>query len=276
MLPFFYHQRRQPGGSGYGLRTLSIVTRYTYGDSDLAGARLAIVAELFGSASAAFLRTAVDRSPGLALDLGSGPGHTTRLVRDVTGAVRTVGLDRSRAFVATATSDAPPGVSFVQHDATVVPLPLEAPDLIYARLLLAHLSDRASIVAAWCGELAPGGRLLLDEVEAVDTEDPVMRTYLDDVAIPVVTSQGGRLIVGPELHAMGDPPGTTRVHDDVATLRPPIALTARMFGMNLRVLTESGEIDPRPDLEHGLAALKRDPQAAPVVWRMRQLAFERR
>ena len=252
------------------------MTRYTYGDSELAGDRLAVVAELFGPASETFLRTAAPVPPALAVDLGCGPGHTTQLVHTATGARRTVGLDRSPAFVAAASATATPGVSFLVHDATTVPLPVERPDLIYARLLLAHLPEHGSIVQAWCGAAAPKGRVLLDEVEAVEVSDPVFRAYLDEVAIPVVTSQGGRLIVGPELHEMADPSNAERVHDEVATLRPPATLTARMFGMNLRVLADTGEIAPRPDLADGLRALAEDESAAPVVWRMRQIAFERR
>lgn len=252
------------------------MTRYTYGDSELAADRLAVVAQLFGPASADFLRRAAPEQPAIAVDLGCGPGHTTRLVQEITGAERTVGLDRSSSFIATASADTPAGVAFLEHDATAMPLPVRGADLIYARLLLAHLPDHASIVAAWCDELGPGGRLLLDEVDAIETDDPVMRRYLDDVAIPVVASQGGRLIVGPELHVMRDPIGVVRVHDEVATLEPPGSLTARMFGMNLRVVTASGEIEARPDLGEGLAAIERDPGARSVTWRMRQLAFERR
>jgi SAM-dependent methyltransferase len=252
------------------------VTRYTYGDSELAGHRLSIVAELFGPASETFLRAAAPMQPALAIDLGCGPGHTTRLVHAVTGAERTIGLDRSPAFVATASATPSPGVSFLVHDTTTMPLPVEASSLIYARLLLAHLPDHASIVRAWCGAAAPGGRVLLDEVEAVETDDPVFRTYLDEVAIPVVTSQGGQLIIGPALHEMADPPNAVRVHDEEVTLRPPATLTARMFGMNLQVLADAGEIAPRPDLADGLRALTEDASASPVVWRMRQIAFERR
>jgi trans-aconitate 2-methyltransferase len=263
-----------------GLRALgyaSTVARYTYGDSELAADRLAIVAELFGPASETFLRSAVPSPPALAVDLGCGPGHTTRLVHGVTGAHRTVGLDRSPAFVATAsTSRDATGISFLVHDATTLPLPVESPDLIYARLLLAHLPHHGSIVQRWCAAAARGGRVLLDEVEAVDTDDPLFRTYLDEVAIPVVTSQGGRLIVGPALHEMADPDAAFRVHDEVVTLRPPAALTARMFSMNLDVLADAGEIARRPDLSDGLAAFAADPSAPPVVWHMRQIAFERR
>lgn len=252
------------------------MTRYTYGDSELAGDRLAVVAELFGPASETFLRAAAPVSPALAVDLGCGPGHTTRLVHTATGARRTIGLDRSPAFVAAASATATPEVSFLVHDATAMPLPVETPDLIYARLLLAHLPEHGSIVQAWCGAAAPKGRILLDEVEAVGTDDPVFRTYLDEVAIPVVTSQGGRLIVGPQLHGMVDPSNAERVHDEVVTLRPSATLTARMFGMNLQVLVDAGEIAPRPDLADGLRALAEDASAVPVMWRMRQIAFERR
>ena len=58
---------------------------------------------------------------------------------------------------------------------------------------------------------------------------------------------------------------------------PPVASTARMFGMNLRVLAGAGDIDPRPDLEEGLGSLASgEASGDQVVWRMRQIAFERR
>ena len=214
--------------------------------------------------------------PALAVDLGCGPGHTTRLVQQIVKAGRTMGLDRSTSFIATASATPTPGVSFLAHDATAMPLPIEPPDLIFARLLLAHLPDHGSIVQAWCDAAAAGGRVLLDEVESVETDDAVFKTYLDEVAIPVVTSQSGRLIVGPALHEMADPPVGVRVHDAVVTLCSPAALTARMFAMNLQVLSDTGETAPRPDLSDALWPLAADTSAAPVVWRMRQIAFERR
>ena len=97
-------------------------------------------------------------------------------------------------------------MSFVEHDVTQTPLPIGTPDLAFARLLLAHLPDPTALVRAWLSTLAIGGRLLLDEVESVDTQNPVMRTYLREVAIPVITNHGGRLLLGPSLHEMPDPP----------------------------------------------------------------------
>jgi trans-aconitate 2-methyltransferase len=236
-----------------------------------------LVADLFGQSSEAFLRATTPPAPDLAVDLGCGPGHTTRLVHAVTGARRTVGLDRSAAFIATASSPSTPGVSFVEHDVTQTPLPVGTPDLAFARLLLAHLPGPTALVRAWLSTLAIGGRLLLDEVESVDTENLVMQTYLLEVAIPVITNHGGCLLLGPSLHEMPDPPSARRVHDEVVTVLPPVASTARMFGMNLRVLAGAGDIDPRPDLEEGLASLASgEASSDQVVWRMRQIAFERR
>ena len=112
-----------------------------------------------------------------------------RLVHTVTGARRTVGLDRSVAFIATASADQTPGVSFVAYDVTRTPFPIGPADLVFARLLLAHLPDPTDFVDEWLSTLAVGGRLLLDDVESVDTDDRVMQTYLREIAIPVITNQ---------------------------------------------------------------------------------------
>ena len=71
-------------------------------------------------------------------------------------------------------------------------------------------------------------------------------------------------------------PGLVRVHDAVAAIEPPVADTARVFEMNLRVLTERGEVAPEPALGAALAAIARGERAAaPVRWRFRQIAWER-
>jgi trans-aconitate 2-methyltransferase len=252
------------------------VTRYTYGDTDLAAKRLALVAAVFESTSRAFLVAVGPAHPSLAVDLGCGPGYTTRLVHEVTGADRTLGLDASASHIERARASAPAAVSFAVHDAMRLPFPDGPTDLVFARLLVAHLADPAEAIARWSSTLREHGRILLDDLEAIETDEPTFRTYLDDVAIPVVTAQGARLLVGEALHAMPDPEGTQRVHDQVVPLTPPASVTARIFAMNLAVLTERGEVGPRPDLAEGLAAIgdgRRE--AAPVAWRLRQIAWQR-
>ena len=121
-----------------------------------------------------------------------------------------------------------------------------------------------------------GGRLLVDDLEELEAPEPAFRRYLDDVAIAVVRAEGGDLFVGPRVHAMPDPAGCERVHDDVATFSPPTAITARVFGMNLAVLVERGETPPRPDLAAALEDLstgRRDGERA--TWRVRQVAWRR-
>ncbi|MDP9331270.1 MAG: methyltransferase domain-containing protein [Actinomycetota bacterium] len=217
------------------------------------------------------------REPRLAVDLGCGPGHTTRLLHETLRSTRTVGLDRSAAFVALAKRDAPPGADFIEHDARWTPFPVRLADVIFCRLLLAHLVDPADVVARWVTQLIPTGTLLLDELESIETREPAVRAYLDEVATHVVVAQGAVLLAGPLLHAMPDPPGAERVADGVVEFTPEAAASARIFAMNLDVLGERGETAPRPDLAAALDEIASDarPDAAPVIWRLRQLALRR-
>ena len=96
---------------------------YTFGDTDVEAARLALFTEVFGPTSEELLTQAVEDPPVLAYDLGCGPGHTTRLVAKATGATLTVGLERSAAHLARARAGAPEGVRFVTWDAGELPFP---------------------------------------------------------------------------------------------------------------------------------------------------------
>ena len=251
------------------------MARYTYGDSELAGDRLALVARLFEPTSRAFVEVAASRAPRVAVDLGCGPGYTTALIHGTSGARRTIGIDRSEAFARRARRDAP-GLAFVAGDAASGSLPIADADLLYARLLLAHLHDPPGSVRRWSTILTIGGHVLVDDLEAIDTVEDVFRAYLDDVALAVVRAQGGSLFVGPILHAASDPAGLARRHDEVAAFTPPAADTARVFAMNLAVLTERGEVASHPALAEALGAIAAGVRPAePVRWRVRQLAWER-
>ena len=77
-----------------------MASRYTFGDSDLAVRRMDLVAQVFEPTSRALLAAAVPAGVDVALDLGCGPGHTTRLLAAVARPRRTVGVDGSERYLA--------------------------------------------------------------------------------------------------------------------------------------------------------------------------------
>ena len=169
---------------------------YAFGDSEPAARRLGLLADVFEPPSRAFLARFAADPVDLAVDLGCGPGHSTRLVASVLGARRTLGLDQSASFVALAEAAAPPGVAFAVHDVTVVPFPAGPAGRIYGRFLLTHLPDPPATLAAWSTQLAPGGLLLVDEVERIRTDQPALRRYLE-LAAALLVARGHALEIGP-------------------------------------------------------------------------------
>lgn len=253
---------------------------YAYGDSELAAARLGLVAQVFDPTSRAFLERAAGGPVELAVDLGCGPGYTTRLMADVLRPERTVGLDRSGPFVERARSGAPAGVEFVRHDVREVPFPVGSADLIYSRLLLSHLPDRPEVLARWATQLAPGGRVLLDELEDVETEDPWFLAYVK-LASARVAWGGGRLLVGPELEAAPDPEGLTREASDVVTFSPARGRAASIFRMNMDVLIhdplvrEAHSDEELGELRGALGRIEGADAHVPSTWHLRQMVFRR-
>ncbi|HTF32264.1 MAG TPA: class I SAM-dependent methyltransferase [Myxococcota bacterium] len=65
---------------------------YAFGDSAVAAERLALVAQVFEGPSRTFWCSFAPAGPRLALDLGCGPGHTTRALAQSVGATQTVGM----------------------------------------------------------------------------------------------------------------------------------------------------------------------------------------
>jgi len=229
---------------------MNAVGGYAFGDSAPAARRLSLLAEVFEPTSRAFLAHAGARlagPPELAVDLGCGPGHSTRLLVSVLGPRRVLGLDQSASFVALAAADAPPGAEFAVHDVTVVPFPCPPAGLLSCRFLLGHLPDPAAALAAWATQLAPGGLLLVDEVERIRT----------------------------------DPPGLARRHDRAAPLAPPAARAAELFARNLAVwrndAVRSGLAAPAElnRLAGELAAVAAGEVEGAIAWELRQLAFRR-
>jgi trans-aconitate 2-methyltransferase len=148
-------------------------------------------------------------------------------------------------------------------------------------MLLTHLQDPFAVIERWLTQLHPQGLLLLEEVEWVQTEHPLFRTYLEIVAI-LLEQQKNQLYIGPHLENMsfGDeiPCRLNRVY------RLPVASrkAAKMFSMNIPAWKNQpyiqnpyspGEIE---QLEHDLQDLAETSTGeGEITWGMRQLAYER-
>jgi trans-aconitate 2-methyltransferase len=255
-------------------------SEYVFGDTDAAARRLDLVAEYWASPSTEFLREDVPSEPRLALDLGCGPGHTTRLVAAVTGAKRTVGLDTSEAFLARARSRAPAGVEFVHHDVMELPLPSTPADLLYGRLLLSHIPRPDRVVRAWMSQLAPGGVLALDEVSWITTSQPALSRYLE-LLEDLLAVRGSALAAGPIIDGLdGGTDGQKRSSSE--RVHPvPAAVAAEMFTLNLVTWREEPYVrdahsqEELDDLDAELHEITRRPGRATITWGMRQVTFER-
>lgn len=214
------------------------------------------------------------------LDLGCGPGLTTRMLAGRFPGASVLGLDSSAAFLATAGCGGDERLEFVQHDVTTMPFPGAPAAVIYARFLLAHLTEPQTLIAAWAGELAHGGGLVLEEVEWIHTTDEVFSEYLDLMA-GVLRARHTELYIGPMLGRC-EVPACTTTHNDVAVLEPTTAQAAGMFSLNFATVRYDPSVVGKyteaklNSLGEALEARQNDQTIGSISWGMRQLVIERR
>ena len=254
---------------------------YAFGDTDLAARRLALLAETFAESSRRFMREAGDGRPRMAADLGCGPGYSTHLLASTLEPGHTVGLDNSESFLALARPTASDRVSFHLHDITTGPFPSGPYDLLFSRFELTHLQCPEAVVKLWGSQLAPGGRLLMEEVEYVGTTHPVFTLYLD-IQQAMLTDKGNSLYIGPVLDAIPAPASLQRRSSTVQAVPIPADRAADMFRMNLGVWRHNDFVRrtyAKPDLddlESNLAAIASGrTHTNPVEWGLRRIVMER-
>lgn len=209
-----------------------VVDRYTFGDTPLARQRLDLLADVYRPATEAFLRERAPHRPQLAVDLGCGPGHTTRLLHELTGAASTTGLDGSARYLEVAAAQAPSGVTFAQADVTR-PLPTPPADVALCRFLLTHLSDPAGALRTWLAGLRPGGLLLVQETARLASPAWQLQRYYELVGA-VQRSHGQSLEVGARLAAVAAGTDGEVVHLGRRRLVMPAPVMARLHVLNLR------------------------------------------
>ncbi len=253
---------------------------YLFGDSDRAALRLRVLADVFATSSRAFLQDVVKLPPRLALDLGCGPGYTTHLLEQTTRCVEAIGLDNSDHFVTLADRTETQRVWFMRHDVTQVPFPTEPGDLLFCRMLLTHLQDPQSVIERWATQLRPDGLLLLEEVEWIQTDQPLFRTYLDMVAA-MLEQQRNQLYIGPLLDSMQPGGGLCCHMSRVYRLPVSTKQAATMFSLNIQTWKDQPFIQQHyganviEPLEQGLRMLaETSTSEGEIEWGMRQLAFD--
>jgi trans-aconitate 2-methyltransferase len=156
---------------------------YTFGDNDQASERLRRLAELYEPETRELLERSGAHSPHLAVDLGCGPGWSTRLLREVLDAERTVGLDASERYVAEARSNNSDARLECQvHDIVSAPFPVAAPNVMLCRFLLTHLRAPGEVLTTWANIAASSGLLIVYETESLETDHPRLRQYYELVA----------------------------------------------------------------------------------------------
>jgi len=237
-------------------------TRYTFGDSDAAAGRMGLVAAAYEPSSRALLAR-VPRG-GTVVDLGCGPGHSTLLLADACRPTALHGLDASAAHLERARRMVP-RATFTRHDVTERPLPGPAADVLYARLVLAHLPDPLAVVAGWRAQLAPGGTLVVEDLEAIVAPAGALREY-DALSAEVVGTGGGPMYAGAALAPLGG---------ELAEIRVTGAEAARIYRVNVAAWLAEGR---RTSVD--LAALGADldriaagAPSGPVTWIVRQLTL---
>jgi trans-aconitate 2-methyltransferase len=213
---------------------------YTFGDTDLAAERLRLLAQVFEPSSARLLSSLGPNEGAAALDLGCGPGHTTRLLAEHTSASRVYGLDQSTRLLATAAREhTSPRLSFVECDVTAPPFPVPAAVLVYARFLLTHLRNPAQVLQTWASVALPGARLVLEETAFMTAEQPAFARYYGLVE-RMQAHYGQRMYIGRDLGALAlaAAPAWTVERAEVRVSPLPARDMARLHLLNLRTWSQ--------------------------------------
>jgi SAM-dependent methyltransferase len=249
---------------------------YAFGDDDTATERLRMLAYVFAPEIKSFLHH-VPPNPGLVIDLGCGPGFTTRLLADTINARKTVGLDTSQSFLSIARSEPRDGLEFVNHDVTQAPFPTGAADVLFCHLLLPHLADPAAALRTWASQLRSAGLLLVDEVSDIQTANPTFRTYLN-AAERLLDGIGGDLYVGRRVERLGRVPGLRRISSRLVKHPVATAACARMFRLNLDAWGPNPHAGlSAEDIGHlagSLDDLATSTATNEIHWQMRQIVFK--
>jgi SAM-dependent methyltransferase len=242
-------------------------TQYSFGDSEIARERLAIVADAFEAPTRRLLADLPPMQPRYVIDMGCGPGHGSVLLQERFPHSEVTGLDISIAMVEDARGRAP-SAWFTVADVTE-PLRLPA-DVVYSRLLLGHLADPAAALGRWVAAIRPPGLIVCEEPVRYVSDDPLFTRY-EAAVTAVVAARGATLWAGPVLDA--DPPGCVRILDRIVEQPVRKGRAAAMFWRN--AVTWGDEVAEAAQLIEHLRTLEADDPDDAVRWELRQTVWSR-
>jgi trans-aconitate 2-methyltransferase len=240
-----------------------VSAQYTFGDTDLARERLGLVADTFAIPTQRFLHDLPEGPRRYVIDVGCGPGYTSKLLRIAFPDGFVTGIDASEAMVAEARTRVP-NAEFVVADVTQ-PLRLPA-HLVYSRLLLGHLADQRAALATWAAPILAGGTLACEEPVRYRSELDVFDRY-EAAVTAAVAARGGTLWASPALD--DDPPRCVRAIDRVVEHPVTVGHAAAMFWRN--AVTWGGDAELISELQ----ALEAAADGRVVEWELRQTAWLR-
>lgn len=242
---------------------------YTFGDSERAARRLLLLANAYEEPSRALLEKFRPEQTELALDLGCGPGHTTRLVHRVVRPRRTIGIEASDRYLKQARESEEPGVEFMQADVTA-PVDVLAAGLVFSRFLLTHVSDPTAALCAFRPLVAPGGALILQETANMESSHPALARYYELVG-QLQAHYGQTLYIGRELDRFAASAPYEVAYSSVRHLEQAAPVMAEIHLHNLRTWRTDrfaqSSFDPAElnDLEASLQRIVSGEEAAPTV-----------
>jgi SAM-dependent methyltransferase len=197
------------------------VARYTIEGGQSGKERLDILAAVMHPLTASLLAEAGVASGHRCLDAGCGGGHVSRQLSELVGADGcVVGVDIDHEIIGLARADAGAAprdnLEFRVGDAAAVD---DGPyDVAYARFLLSHLDDPASLISGLVDALAPGGVLIVEDVDFAGSFcHPPSRAYWRSVDLyrATVHKRGGNADIGPALPALLQAAGLDRISVNV-------------------------------------------------------------
>ena len=106
--------------------------------------------------------------------------------------------------------------------------------LLFSRFVLTHMRNPKAIVELWGTQLNAQGLLLIEEVEYIDTANPVFNTYIN-IQRAMLAEQSNLLYIGPKLDEIADWVSLKRRSSEVRMVAVPANKAAAMFHMNLGV-----------------------------------------